>query len=153
MASFEQLLTLAGQWQGEYRLRPMPSDPIHECPTRLAVTPVLNRTFLRIDQEWTWKDQPQSGSLLVGYLPKQDLVTIHWVDTWHNGRSAMSLVGRFNLTGKLVAHGTFPVDGGPDWGWRTELEMADGHLTINMFCVNPATNADEGWVRSTYMRV
>jgi hypothetical protein len=151
---FDHLATLAGDWTGTNRVQPAPTDPVNESASQLTISPILGGTFLRIDQEWSWNDTPQSGSLLIGYLPKQELATIHWIDTWHNGRGSMALTGRFADDGiKLTALGSFSVDTGPDWGWRIELQLTDAdELTINMFCINPANAKDEGWVWSEYTR-
>jgi hypothetical protein len=152
MNGFDRLSQCAGEWTGHNRVQPDISTPAEESSSRLSVTPILDGTFLRLDQQWGWKDTPQSGSLLIGYLPKEESATIHWVDTWHNGRGSMNLVGRFTPEGKLVAHGHFAVQSGPDWGWRIEIQPDGDQLTINMFCVNPANGQDEGWVWSTYSR-
>jgi hypothetical protein len=67
----------------------------------------------------------------------------------------MTLTGRIAEDDghKLTAVGHFPVDTGPDWGWRIELRLtAADELTIDMFCINPATQRDEGWVWSRFSR-
>src|SRR3954453_17702580 len=101
MNGFEQLLQYSGQWAGQYRLQPYVSDAVSESASALTVTPVLADTFVRLDQGWSWRDQPQFGSLLVGYLPQKDVVTIHWIDTWHNGRGCMNLTGRIEPPDRL----------------------------------------------------
>ena len=152
MNGFERLLQCRGTWVGHNRLQPRAEDPVSESPSVLTVTPVLAVTFVRLDQEWSWDGKPQSGSVLVGYTPDTGGATLHWVDTWHNGRGFMNLVGQFETENRLVARGSFPVDGSPDWGWRIEIEIGDAQLSVNMFCINPANSKDEGWVWSNYTR-
>ena len=151
MRGFEELLKCAGEWAGRNRVQPCVGDPVNESASRLSVTPVLRGTFVRLDQQWSWNDEPQLGSMLIGYLPQEQSVTIHWIDTWHNGRRAMNLIGRFEPQGVLVAHGSFPVKGEVDWGWRIEIHAGD-ELIINMFCINPANGNEEGWVWSRFAR-
>jgi hypothetical protein len=151
MNGFHKLLECAGEWVGRNRVQPSPNEPAEESASRLNVTPILNDTFLRLDQQWNWKGEPQSGSMLIGYIPSTQRATIHWIDTWHNGRGAMNLVGEFDAAGKLIAHGTFPVKGEADWGWRIEIHHVH-ELIINMFCINPANGNDEGWVWSSFAR-
>jgi hypothetical protein len=150
---FDALAKCAGEWVGRNRVQPCVEDSIEESASRIVITPVLGGTFLRLDQAWAWKDQPQSGSMVIGYLPQEDVATVHWIDTWHNGRRSMNLVGRFEPHGKLVASGHFAVESGPDWGWRIEIQTEGaGNLRMNMFCINPASGAEEGWVWSTFNR-
>lgn len=151
MNGFGKLAKCAGEWVGSNRVQPFVNDPIDESSSRLTVTPVLAGTFLRLDHAWSWQGEPQSGCLLIGYLPQAERATIHWIDTWHNGRSAMSLIGQFDAAGKLVAHGSFAVTGEPDWGWRIEIE-SDRDLIIHMACINPANGNEEGWVWSKFAR-
>lgn len=151
MNGFEKLLKCAGEWTGRNRVQPSVDQGADESSSRLTITPILNGSFLRLDQNWSWKGEPQVGCMLIGYLPKEQRVTIHWIDTWHNGRGSMKLKGNFEADGKLIAHGSFAVQGGPDWGWRMEFEIGE-ELAINMFCVNPASGKDEGWVTSSFAR-
>ena len=151
MNGFDRLLRCAGEWIGQNRVQPFVDQPADEASSRLSVTPILNGTFLRLDQQWRWKGQPQLGCMLIGYLPQEQRATICWIDTWHNGRRTMNLTGQFDADGKLIAHGSFPVKGEPDWGWRIEIHAGD-ELIINMFCLNPATGKEEGGVWSNFAR-
>jgi hypothetical protein len=152
MNGFDKLLKCAGEWVGRNRVQPYANEPAEESPSQLTVAPILNGTFLRLDQQWSWKGAPQLGCMLIGYVPEEQRTTIHWIDTWHNGRRAMSLTGEFEAASKLVARGSFPVKGEPDWGWRMEVRGDDDELIINMFCINPANGNEEGWVSSSFAR-
>lgn len=152
MESFEKLLACAGTWRGSNRVQPSADDAVDESTSTLIVTPILNNTFLRIDQTWSWQGTPQSGSLLIGYARTSGVVTIHWVDTWHNGTRIMPLVGEFDSRGVLNTRGHFPAPPGPDWGWRIEIQVKDSRLVMNMFCVEPEGRKDVGWVWSEFER-
>jgi hypothetical protein len=137
MLDFHALLTFAGEWEGRNRVQPDPNSEGNESSSRLTVTPILRDTFVRIDQTWSWKNDPQFGSMLIGFNPKTGEASMHWVDTWHNGRGAMALKGKFDQQGRLVLHGHFSVENSPDWGWRIEIYRRERRLIIDMFCVNP----------------
>jgi hypothetical protein len=147
MNGFEMLLNCAGEWVGPNRVQPFVDQPADEAPSRLTITPILNGTFVRLDQQWSWKGEPQLGCMLIGHS------TVHWIDTWHNGERVMSLVGHSDGQGKLIAHESFPVKGEPDWGWRMEIRCDDAELVINMVCINPANGNEEGWVWTNLARV
>ena len=145
MNDFNDLLACAGAWQGRNRVQPSLIEPADDSDTRLLVTPVLRDTFVRLDQAWSWKGQPQSGSMLIGYDLKSGAACASWIDTWHNGRRIMPLSGAFDAAeGKLVLNGHFPVAGGPDWGWRIEIRATADRLRINMACLHPAGEEDGG---------
>ena len=144
MSAFEKLLASAGVWQGLNRVQTSTADPIEESVSRVIVTPVLRDTFVRLDQTWDWKGDPQSGSLLIGYDPKSGAANGHWIDTWHNGRRVMPLSGKFDGDGRLVLDGHFPVAGSPDWGWRIEIRISADRLHIDMACLHPNGEADGG---------
>jgi hypothetical protein len=90
--------------------------------------------------------------MLIGHDPKTTQSTVHWIDTWHNSRRVMPLVGEFNERGRLIAHGSLPVDSGPDWGWRIEIQARPDQLNIDMFCVTP-DGKDDGGVWAEFSRV
>lgn len=152
-AHFDQLLTCAGAWAGIYKIQVVPSDPVKESPTQVTARPILKATFLRIDQTWLWEEQLQEGSLLIGFNRSTGDATVHWADTWHNGTTVMPLKGGFDGAGKLTAHGHFAVKDSPDWGWRIEIAATADRLKIDMYCVNPDGNRDEGGVWAEYQRV
>jgi len=152
MNAFEKMLACAGTWEGINRVKTAAAEPSDESTSRVIVTPVLRDTFIHFDHTWSWKGEPQIGAMLIGYSPNSGAASIHWIDTWHNGRRVMPLVGAFNEDGILVANGSFPVKDGPDWGWRIEIEVNDGGLRIEMFCLDPGGKRDGG-VLGNFRRV
>ncbi len=65
---------------------------------------------------------------------------ISWVDSFHNGSALMLSEGSGLLRGNAVSIlGHYPgADGGPLWGWRTEVRLVDAdHLTITHFNLPP----------------
>jgi hypothetical protein len=151
MNGFDQLLACAGTWDGTNRVQVELDSPIEESASRLTVTRVLGNSFIRMDHAWSWKDKPQTGSFLIGFNPKSADASIHWIDTWHNGRRVMPLAATFDPAGALIANGHFPVAGGPDWGWRIEIRATSDQLKIDMFCLDP-NGKEEGYVWSNFTR-
>jgi hypothetical protein len=152
MSSWSDLLACSGTWEGRNRLQVAAGEPVDDAPSQLTVTPVLHDTFVRLDQAWSWKGEPQAGSMLMGHDPASGIVTAHWADTWHNGRNVMPLTGRFEPSGTLVVHGQFSAGSGPDWGWRIELRAGDGRFDLDMFGVDPTGKDDGGGARATFTR-
>jgi hypothetical protein len=73
-------------------------------PSTVTVTPVLAGRFIRVDYTWSYRGEPQEGSLLVGYEPKTGEVSGHWIDTWHMGRIAMNCRGASHACGRENRH-------------------------------------------------
>jgi hypothetical protein len=144
MNGIDKLIGCAGEWVGLNRVQVTAGDPVNESASRLVVTPMLRGTFVRFDQTWSWKEEAQVGSMLIGYDPKTDSASIQWIDTWHNRRKVMALTGGFDGHGELIVHGHFAVESGPDWGWRIEVGMRDERLNVDMFCVEPGGKDDGG---------
>jgi hypothetical protein len=144
MRGFDDLRASAGVWHGTNRVQISTADPVEESASRVIVAPVLRDTFVRLDQTWDWKGDPQAGSLLIGYDPKSGNASGHWIDTWHNGRRVMPMSGAFDGEGKLVLHGHFPVAGSADWGWRMEIWVNADRMRIAMACLHPSGEADGG---------
>ena len=76
----------------------------------------------------------QQGIFTFGYNTTLDRYEASWVDTFHNNTAIMFCTGNAKEKGFFVL-GSYPdPDGGPDWGWRTEVELVDpDHLTITAY--------------------
>jgi hypothetical protein len=60
------------------------------------------------------------------------------VDSFHNNTAIMFCTGDAKGKGFFVL-GSYPdPSGGPDWGWRTEVELIDNeHLVITAYNMTP----------------
>jgi hypothetical protein len=63
-------------------------------------------------------------------------VTLHWIDSWHNGDAVMACEGT-GSDGRVDVRGSYPAPSGPDWGWRIRVEPGSGSLVIRMDNVSP----------------
>lgn len=135
MNPVEALTALAGAWAGTSTLQNPNTNQPDESPSTLTVTPVLGGRFARLDYDWSYQGARQEGSLLVG--SDKDVVTAHWIDSWHMGRAAMVCTGATD-GGRITVRGTYPAPPGPDWGWRIDLTPGADALGVVMFNVFPA---------------
>ena len=142
---------MAGAWRATYSLRGDPSFD-GDSASEAVVTPVLGGRFVRIDYSWSDRGKPQTGEMLIGYEATPGLVTVVWVDSWHNGPRMLISTGSLAEGGAIDVRGVYPtgVDS-PDWGWRTRLDTADGTWSMTMFNISP--DGDEALaVRAHYER-
>jgi len=138
MNALDRLLACTGTWRGRNRLEDPHGDEPQFSPSTALVTPLLGGTFARLDYTWSYRGSPQAGSLLVGYRPDADLVTGHWIDTWHMGREVMACKGPADPGGGIAVSGSYAAPPGPDWGWRIEIAPAAGRsLAIVMVNISP----------------
>jgi hypothetical protein len=142
---------LAGAWKATDRLR---GDPSFEgdSPSTATVTPMLGDQFVRIDYRWAQGTEPQDGVMLIGHEPASGIVTVAWMDTWHNGDRMMVCTGTASPDGGIDVRGTYPAGpGSPDWGWRTVISLEAAGWTMTMFNVTP--DGDEALaVEAVYRR-
>lgn len=148
MPTLDPLRAAAGTWQATYQLRDPENDLSSDSASRATVAPILGGRFVRIDYTWSDKERPQAGSLLVGWEAATGVVTVAWIDTWHNSDRIMVCTGRVEPDGSLNVRGSYAAPPGPDWGWRTEIRVSANRLHLVMFNVDPngreelAVNAD-----------
>lgn len=152
MGSLDPLIGLAGSWKGTNKLWLPPSEEPHESQSIASVIPVMGGRFVRIDYTWEFDNEPQEGSLLVGYDTKEDLVTAVWIDLWHMGHKFMACMGVAQGDGTIVVRGSYSAPPGPDWGWRTVIEPGNGDsFRMIMYNVSPE-GKEELAVEATYAR-
>ena len=126
MTGLNPWLDRAGRWHGTTRLHLSPGDPPDESPSTLDVEAAVGGRFVRLDQGWTYKGQPQQGTMLVGHDPKAGTASVHWADTFHMGRKVLACTGTLGDDGIIDVRGTYSAGAGPDWGWRIQLGGGPG---------------------------
>ena len=142
MNAIEQLADLAREWRGTNTLQDPHTGKPDESPSTLTLTPVLGNRFVRVDYTWRYQDQPQEGSLLVGFDAQAAEVTGYWVDTWHMGRKAIMCLGAAPVDGAISIKGSYAAPPSPDWGWRIEI-LPDGDvLRIRHTNIDPDGNEE-----------
>src|SRR5215207_468202 len=132
------LAGLAGSWTGISRLWLEPDTLTDESPVVGSIQLILDGRFALYLYQGTIEGEPQHGMFMVGYNTTTDQFESSWVDSFHNNTAIMFCVGRATDSGFSVL-GSFPdPTGGPDWGWRTEVQVLDeDHLVITAYNIDP----------------
>ncbi|HEV8608625.1 MAG TPA: DUF1579 family protein [Thermoanaerobaculia bacterium] len=143
MEAFSSLIGLTGRWRGKYRLIVEPDQPARESESTAVVAPLAGGRFARIDYVWGDRDKPEDGSILFGRDRTRGVVTALWVDSWHMRDKVMTCEGQSADAGSLEVRGSYAAPPGPDWGWRTVIEIAEeDSLRMLMYNVSPDGKED-----------
>jgi hypothetical protein len=144
--SFEQssgsphhfLAKLAGGWAGTSRVWFEPGKLAGEAPLIGNIQLVLDGRFALFLYQSAIEGEPQHGMFIFGYNTTLDHYETSWVDSFHNNTAIMFCTGQPIENGFAVL-GSYPDPiGGPDWGWRTEVDLIDhDHLVITSYNILP----------------
>jgi hypothetical protein len=144
--SFEQssdsphhfLAQLAGGWTGTSSLWLEPDKLANEAPLVGNIQLILDGRFALFLYQSSVEGEPQHGMFMFGFNTTLERFEASWVDTFHNNTAIMFCVGSLKENGFSVLGGYPDPTGGPDWGWRTEVELVDdSHLVITAFNILP----------------
>ena len=129
---------LVGGWAGTTRLWVEPDVLTDESAMVGSVQLILDGRFALFLYQSSVEGEPQHGMFTFGYNTLSDQWEASWVDSWHNNTAIMFCVGTSMENGFSVL-GSYPdPTGGPDWGWRTVVELLDqDHLTLTAYNISP----------------
>ena len=132
------LIQLAGGWTGTSKIWLEPGKLLGESQIIGTIQIVLDGRFALFLYQSSVEGEAQHGMFTFGYNTTKDQYEASWLDSWHNNTAIMFCVGSARENGFVVI-GTYPdPTGGPDWGWRTEVELVDeDHLTITAYNITP----------------
>lgn len=132
------LASLAGGWTGTSRLWLEPDKLADESPVVGSIQLILEGRFAIYLYQGSIEGEAQHGMFTFGYNTLTDQYEASWVDSFHNNTAIMFCVGKPTENGFSVI-GSYPDPAeGPDWGWRTEVELIDeDHLTITAYNIHP----------------
>lgn len=132
------LAQLVGGWTGISRLWLEPDKLTDESPVVGSIQLVLDGRFAMYLYQGSIEGEPQYGLFTFGYNTLLDRFEASWVDSWHNNTAIMFCTGNATANGFFVL-GSFPdPNGGPDWGWRTEVELIESdNLLITAYNISP----------------
>jgi hypothetical protein len=151
MTIIEKLINLTGNWQATYRLWMSPESPPLESPSNAIVSPIVNGKMACIEYTWMVDGSLVEGELFIGHESKPGLVTVVWVDSWHNGERFMICQGEVRPDGALSVLGEYPPPYGPDWTWRTVIAPGEDSFSLRMYNI-PPDGADMLAVEAVYTR-
>jgi hypothetical protein len=132
------LAQLVGGWSGVARTWVDPDAAPGESRTQGSVQLILDGRFVIYLYQYSVDGEPQHGMFTFGYDTLLDQYQASWVDSYHTNTAIMYCVGAVKDRGFAVL-GSYPdPEGGPDWGWRTEVELIDlDHLSITASNISP----------------
>ncbi|HSG43962.1 MAG TPA: DUF1579 domain-containing protein [Anaerolineales bacterium] len=132
------LTQLAGGWTGTSRIWLEPEKLLSEAPIVGNIQVVLDGRFVMFLYQSSVEGEAQHGMFTFGYNTTKDRYEASWLDSWHNNTAIMFCVGSAIENGFQVLGGYPDPTEGPDWGWRTEVELVDeDNLTITAYNIMP----------------
>jgi hypothetical protein len=129
---------LAGHWQGTSQLWLEPGKLADASPVAGSIQLVLDGRFALYLYQGSIDGDPQHGLFTFGYNTTLEQFEASWVDSFHNQTAIMFCTGKPKENGFWVL-GSYPdPTGGPDWSWRTEVELLDAnHLVLTAYNIEP----------------
>jgi hypothetical protein len=152
MSPLDALSASAGSWRGTSTLQDLHTGVAAESPSTASVSAVPGG--VRLDYTWSYRGEPQQGSILFGADDTTGAVTARWTDTWHTGNRPMACSGPKPGGSTLSVRGTYAAPAGPDWGWRIDVTSDRDEMRIVMHNVWPQEQGgkEELAVAAVYQR-
>jgi len=132
------LSQLAGGWSGNSKLWLEPGKLANDAPLVGNIQLILDGRYALFLYQSTIDGEAQHGMFTFGYNTQLNQYEASWVDSFHTNTAIMFCIGTATDNGFSVL-GSYPdMSGGPDWGWRTEVELIDNdHLVITAYNIHP----------------
>ncbi len=147
------LARLAGSWAGTTRTWREPEGRPAESPTQGSIQLILNGRFALYLYQSSLDGEALHGMFTFGYNTNLNRYEASWLDSFHNNTAIMFCTGESRQNGFWVLGQSPDPEGGPDWSWRTEVELRDAdHLTITTYTLGPE-GAETKSVESILTRV
>jgi hypothetical protein len=131
------LSKLASHWRGTSKLWLEPGKLTDEAPLVATIQLLLEGRFALYLYQTSIEGEVQHGMFTFGYNTTLEKFEASWVDSFHTGTAIMFCSGNESENGFSVT-GSYPdPTGGPDWEWRTEVELNGDQLTITAYNISP----------------
>jgi hypothetical protein len=128
---------LTGNWHGTSKLWLEPGKLADESAVVGTIQLLLEGRFALFLYQSSIEGESQHGMFTIGYNTTLEQFEASWVDSFHTGTGIMFCVGIGKENGFSVT-GSYPdPSGGPDWNWRTEVELTDDKLVITAYNITP----------------
>jgi hypothetical protein len=129
---------LAGGWTGQSSTWLDPTAAPYRAPIQGSIQILLEGRFALFLYQSAIDGEAQYGLFTFGFNTILDRYEASWVDSFHNNTSIMFCTGAAIDHGFSVL-GSYPdPTGGPDWTWRTDIELLDpDHLSITAYNIGP----------------
>ncbi|MFN8413300.1 MAG: DUF1579 family protein [Anaerolineales bacterium] len=131
------LAQLTGNWQGISKLWLEPDKLASETPIVGTIQLLLEGRYSLFLYQSSIEGEAQHGMFTFGYNTTLEQFEASWVDSFHTNTGIMFCTGNAIDNGFAVT-GSYPDPAeGPDWGWRTEVELRDDQLTVTAYNIAP----------------
>ncbi|MBE0683311.1 MAG: DUF1579 domain-containing protein [Anaerolineales bacterium] len=128
---------MAGNWKGTSKLWLEPDKLTDESPIVGTIQLLLDGRFALFLYQSSIEGETQHGMFTFGFNITLEQYEASWVDSFHNSTGIMFCTGNEKENGFSVL-GSYPdPSGGPDWGWRTEVELSGNKLTLTAYNITP----------------
>lgn len=130
---------LVGEWSGIMKTWFEPGVLAEESRNDAVIRRVGTSRFVVHEYHSTIQGKPFRGCAIYGYDSVQKRFEASWVDSFHMNTNIMHSIGGATQCGFSVVGSYGDGQGGPDWGWRTEITIVDRDtVTITAYNVTPA---------------
>ncbi len=132
------LSALIGEWQGINRTWFQPNVLADESPIQGSIRALPGSHFVIYEYSSVLQGSPFHGVALYGYNSYTRQFEGAWADGLHMSTNLMFSSGGLAERGFFLLGNYVDPDGGPNWGWRTLVEVgAPDHLLITCFNISP----------------
>ncbi|MCA9742576.1 MAG: DUF1579 domain-containing protein [Deferribacteres bacterium] len=147
------LASLAGEWQGMTKTWFEPDKLADESQTRATFRLVLDGRFVMQEYEGTLMGKKIQGIAIWGNHLQTGIFQRIWIDNFHMGTGMMLSEGSRIEHGINVIGSYHDSAGGQDWGWRTQLELAEPDtIVVTAFNISPEGHEAKA-IETRYERV
>ena len=133
-----QLVRMAGQWEGRFRIWFEPGKLADEAVQRGSIRVLLGGRVLLHEYTGRCNCELTEGVALIAYHLDEHRYETAWAESFGTGTSIMFSTG---VSGdpRLSMLGSYgDGQGGPRWGWRTAIEQPDDNtLDLRMYNITP----------------
>lgn len=134
--------TLQGDWEGPTQTWFEPGAAPEHSHWRGSIRTRLSERFLEHTYTGTAMGKPHTGVALFAYDAERQLYQCTWMDTFHMGANLMHSEGPA-VAGGFSVQGTYgDGQGGPRWGWRTEV-VVEGPDAVRLTAFNITPTGEE----------
>jgi len=128
---------MSGNWRGTSSLWLEPDKLADEAPIVGTIQLLLEGRYALFLYQSSIEGEAQHGMFTFGYNTTLEQFETSWVDSFHTNTGIMFCVGKEIDNGFSVT-GSYPdPTGGPDWEWRTEVELTGDELVMTAYNINP----------------
>lgn len=145
---------LVGKWEGVAKTWFEPGKLADTSPIKGRIRLTLGDLCLLHEYRGKLMGSRMHGLAMLAYSLQEQQWQAAWMDTVHNGTRIMCSRGDGAADPKRPdVRGSYPAGEGPDWGWRTEIDLRNkNRLVIRHYNIPPGGEEYLG-VEFDYRRV